>query len=305
MASRHTNLTSPVGRFPGGPFILPMRMSFNGKTLTFDRPRIMGVLNVTPDSFSDGGRWYEDRDRALFQVEQMLLDGAEMIDIGGESTRPGADPVNAEQELERVLPLVEAVVSRFDCVVSVDTSKPEVMAESVRAGAGLINDVRALREEGALATAAALNVPVCLMHMQGQPRSMQANPQYADVVSDVTAFLRQRRAACHEAGIGDDRLILDPGFGFGKTLQHNCRLFAGLPQVVAEGLPVLVGVSRKRMIGELTGQPVEQRAVGSATAAGFAAHFGAHILRVHDVAATRDAVAVSLALTRGEPAFEA
>lgn len=282
-----------------------MRLIFNDKTLTFERPRIMGILNVTPDSFSDGGRWYGDRDRALSQVEQMILDGADMIDIGGESTRPGAEPVSAGRELDRVLPLVEAVASRFDCVISVDTSKPEVMAESVRAGAGMINDVRALREEGALEMAAQLGVPVCLMHMQGQPRSMQANPEYDDVAAEVVDFLRRRRAACHQAGIGDDRLVLDPGFGFGKTLQHNCQLFARLPQVVAEGLPVLVGVSRKRMIGELTGRPVEQRAVGSAAAAGFAAHFGAHILRVHDVGATRDALAVAMAIGRGESPFEA
>ncbi|MGM0562838.1 MAG: dihydropteroate synthase [Pseudomonadota bacterium] len=280
-------------------------MKFKDTELTFDRPRIMGVLNITPDSFSDGGRWYRDHDRALLQVEQMLRDGADIIDIGGESTRPGAEPVNAGEELERVIPLVEAVASRFDCVISVDTSKPEVMAESVRSGAGLINDVRALREEGALETAAALDVPVCLMHMQGQPRSMQANPEYADVVADVIDFLARRRAACLDAGIGDDRLILDPGFGFGKTLHHNCRLFAHLPTLVAEGLPVLVGVSRKRMIGELTGQDVDHRVVGSSVAAGLAAACGAHILRVHDVSATRDAIAVSLALTRGEPTFEA
>ncbi|EDY85848.1 dihydropteroate synthase [gamma proteobacterium HTCC5015] len=264
-----------------------------------DRPSIMGILNLTPDSFSDGGA-YTHIDSALAQAERLLDEGADIIDVGGESTRPGARAVSAEEELKRVIPVIKRLSKHFDCPISIDTSKAEVMRAAVDAGANMINDVRALQEDGALTTAASLQVPVCLMHMQGQPRTMQSSPHYRDVVDEVMAFLDSRKNACVEAGIKDDQIVYDPGFGFGKTLAHNCELFQQLPRIVEAGYPVLVGVSRKRMIGDLTGRSTDKRVVGSAAAAALATFMGAKILRVHDVAQTRDAVRVAHGIRRGE-----
>jgi dihydropteroate synthase len=267
----------------------------------FDRARIMAVLNMTPDSFSDGGRWV-DQDAALAQVEQMLADGADIIDVGGESTRPGATAVTAEQEIARVVPVVAAVSARFDVPISVDTSKPEVMRAAVAAGAGMINDVRALRLEGALDAAAALNVAVCLMHMQGEPGTMQDAPHYDDVVADVKRFLADRVLSCQMAGIDKKRIVVDPGFGFGKSLEHNLALLAQLGQFADIAVPVLVGLSRKGMIGAITGRAIDQRVFGSAAAALLAVERGAQIVRVHDVAATRDALAMYAAMRPFEKA---
>lgn len=273
-------------------------MQFGSRFLSLDTPRVMGVLNVTPDSFSDGGR-YVALDAAMRQVECMLAAGADIIDIGGESTRPGAVPVSAQQELDRVCPVVEAVFARFDVVVSLDTSTPEVMLAGVGAGAGLINDVRALRREGALKVAAALGVPVCLMHMQGEPGTMQSAPGYHDVVGEVASSLCDRALAAVQAGVSREQILLDPGFGFGKTLQHNLKLVGGLPRLLACGYPLLVGVSRKSMIGQITGSPVEERLAGSLALASLACWMGAAILRVHDVKETADVLRIVQAV-RGE-----
>lgn len=251
----------------------------------------MGILNVTPDSFSDGGRFL-DPAAALAHARSMVASGADLIDVGGESTRPGAAPADLQVELERVLPVIEALARALPAPVSVDTSKPEVMRAAVRAGAGLINDVRALGAPGALETAAGLGVPVCLMHMRGEPRTMQAAPQYQDVVAEVRGFLARRVEACVAAGIPRARLILDPGFGFGKTLEHNLALLARLGDIADLGLPVLVGISRKSMLGAITGRAVGERLTASVAAALIAAERGASILRVHDVAATVDALKV-------------
>ena len=263
----------------------------------------MGVLNATPDSFSDGGLWSE-RGQALRHALEMVEAGADIIDVGGESTRPGAEPVSLQQELDRVIPLVEAIAAESDVAISVDTSKPEVMEAAVAAGAGLLNDVFALRAEGALETAARLGVPVCVMHMQGRPRDMQREPRYDDVVGEVEAFLLARAAACRAAGIAAERVLIDPGFGFGKTLEHNIALFHALPRFCSLGYPVLVGVSRKAMLGAITGRPVEQRAPASVAAALLAARAGASIVRVHDVAATVDALRVAERLTPPAAALE-
>ncbi len=248
---------------------------------------VMGILNVTPDSFSDGGR-FTDSALALAHVEQMVRDGVDIIDIGGESTRPGAVPVSETDEIERVIPLVEAIRSRFDVPISVDTSKPGVMRAAVAAGADMLNDVRALRDADALETVAELGVPVCLMHMQGEPRGMQQNPQYDDVTEDVLQFLRERINACQIAGIARDKLLVDPGFGFGTSLAHNLTLLKELDRFKSLGLPVLVGISRKSMIGAVLDQPVEERLFGSLAAASLALWQGASVIRVHDVAATKD-----------------
>lgn len=264
--------------------------------LAFDRPMVMGILNVTPDSFSDGGRFNEPG-LALAHVEQMVSDGADIIDIGGESTRPGAQPVSEQQEIERVVPLVEAIATRFNVPISVDTSKPGVMCSAVAAGAAMINDVRALREEGALEVVAQLGVPVCLMHMQGAPRTMQANPVYNDVVADVISFLSDRIQACQEVGIHREKLVIDPGFGFGKSLSHNLTLLRELTQFKSLGLPLLVGISRKSMIGTILDKPVDQCLYGSLAAASLALWQGAKILRVHDVAATVDVMKICQAVT--------
>ncbi|TNG95499.1 dihydropteroate synthase [Pasteurellaceae bacterium USgator11] len=268
-----------------------MKISHQNRTLDLSLPKIMGILNFTPDSFSDSGQFYQ-LDKALYHVEQMLADGADIIDIGGESTRPMAAEVSLEQELQRVVPLVEAVRQRFDCWISVDTSKALVMREAAKVGMNLINDIRALQEESALQTAVTLDMPVCIMHMQGQPRTMQAAPRYQNVVAEVADFLRQRAEQCIAAGIKKTHLIVDPGFGFGKSLQHNYQLLQQLKVFSELGYPVLAGVSRKSMIGQLLDKPVEQRMVGSVAATLLAAINGASILRVHDVAAMADALKV-------------
>lgn len=256
----------------------------------------MGILNTTPDSFSDGGSYYQGQclsvDLVLRRAEEMLNQGAQIIDIGGESTRPGAPVVSAQEELDRVIPAVEAVVNRLGAIVSVDTSSPNVISEAAKYGAGLINDVRALQREGALVAAAATGLPVCLMHMQGEPDSMQNSPIYGDVVAQVSDFLRARALACESAGIASEQILLDPGFGFGKTLEHNLALLNGLPKLASLGFPLLVGMSRKSMLGHLLGRPVEQRLAGSLALAMLAAERGAAIIRVHDVAETVDVLKV-------------
>ena len=267
------------------------------KHLDLSRPSIMGIVNVTPDSFSDGGDLYDnaqlDLSKTLKVIEKMLADGADIIDIGGESTRPGAAVVSTQQELGRVIPVLEAVVERFDALVSVDTSTAEVITESSKKGASLINDVRALGREGALAAAASSQLPICLMHMQNQPQTMQIEPTYTDVVAEVLAFLDERKYICMKAGIDSQKIILDPGFGFGKTLAHNLTLFGAIDQFVATGHPVLVGVSRKTMIGQMLGlENTDERLMGSVALALLAAQRGAAILRVHDVLETRQAIDV-------------
>lgn len=268
------------------------------RVLDLGRPQVMGILNVTPDSFSDGGK-HQVLDQALFSAEQMLQDGATMLDIGGESTRPGAAEVSATDELQRVVPLISAIRQRFDCVISIDTSKAEVMSAAVQAGADIINDVRALQEPNALSVAASLGVPVCIMHMQGAPRTMQHAPQYQDVVQQVYQYLLNRAEQCQQAGIAASQIILDPGFGFGKSLAHNYQLLAALPQLVASGYPVLAGMSRKSMIGQLLDVPVTERLSGSLACATLAAYAGAQIIRVHDVKESVQAVRIAAAARFG------
>jgi dihydropteroate synthase len=251
----------------------------------------MGILNVTPDSFSDGGRFDRLGD-ALRHAERLAAEGADILDIGGESTRPGAQAVGEAEEVDRVVPVIEAIASRIEVPISIDTSKAGVMRAAVAAGACMINDVNALRAEGALEAAAGLDVPVCLMHIQGEPRTMQQNPQYDDVVVEVGEFLVRRAAACEAAGIARERIVLDPGFGFGKTLAHNLALLRDLPVLVERGYPVLVGISRKSMLGMITGREVDQRLAGSLAVALMALQGGAAILRVHDVAETVDVLKV-------------
>ena len=258
--------------------------------MSIPRPLIMGILNITPDSFSDGGRFVE-KGAAEQQIENMLDAGADIIDIGGESTRPGASAVSLQQELDRVLPLVE-MAKAMNTVVSVDTSKPQVMQEAIRLGADLINDVRALQEPGALDAVSTNDVYVCLMHMQGQPRTMQQDPHYDDVVAEVQAMLRLRVSECIEHGLERDRIILDPGFGFGKNLEHNNELMGNLEQFKELNLPLLIGVSRKTMIGQILDKDVSERMLGSVVAATYAALKGAKILRVHDVDETVQAMKV-------------
>lgn len=270
-------------------------MQFKDKHIDLSSPRVMGILNVTPDSFSDGGR-FSDLDSALFQAQQMVEEGADFIDVGGESTRPGAASVDLNSELDRVIPVVESLSQNFDIVVSIDTSKALVMAEAVKAGAGLINDVRALREEGALLSACNSGAPVCLMHMQGQPRTMQALPKYANVVTDVIDFLNERIASCIDVGIKQNQIIVDPGFGFGKSLQHNYQLLNSLEKLHSIGLPVLSGISRKSMLGNLLDRKVDERLAASVAAATISVMKGAKIIRVHDVKESVDAVKVVSAL---------
>lgn len=267
--------------------VQPFRLPCGSRTLDLSRPQVMGILNVTPDSFSDGGR-YNRIDAALRHAEQMLEAGATIIDVGGESTRPGAPPVSAEEELQRVAPVVEQLVCRLDALVSVDTSSPALMREAALLGAGMINDVRSLSRDGALQAAAQGNLAVCLMHMQGEPQTMQDSPQYDDVTTAVRTFLADRVAACEAAGIARERLLIDPGFGFAKTLAHNLSLFRHMQALHDLHLPLLVGVSRKSMIGKVLGREVDQRLAGSLALAALAVQQGAHILRVHDVAETVD-----------------
>ena len=272
-----------------------MLLDCNGKSLDLGRPCVMGILNVTPDSFSDGGR-YDVLDAAVEQALKMQTEGAAIIDIGGESTRPGAAAVDLQQELDRVLPVIGVLSRELDIPISIDTSKPGVMREAVAAGAGMINDVNALNAAGAMEAAKDAAVPVCIMHMQGQPRTMQQAPDYQDVVSEVWQYLSDRVAACEAAGIPRRRIIADPGFGFGKTLEHNLNLLAALNSFRGLGVPLLVGLSRKSTVGQITGRPVEQRLAGSLAAAVMAVERGASIIRVHDVAATVDALKFTLAV---------
>jgi dihydropteroate synthase len=265
-----------------------------GLTLALDAPVVMGVLNVTPDSFSDGGR-YADVHAALAHGLRMVEEGAAIVDVGGESTRPGAAPVGAAEELARVIPVIEAL-AQHGIPLSIDTSKPEVMRAAVAAGASMVNDVRALRAPGALEAAAGSGAAVCLMHMQGEPRDMQADPRYADVVGEVRAFLVARVEACIGAGIAAERLCIDPGIGFGKRPEHNLELLRRLEELTDGDLPVLVGVSRKSIVGALTGRATGDRLAGSVALAALAAARGAAILRAHDVAATVDAVRIGAAL---------
>ena len=258
--------------------------------LVLDRPLIMGVVNVTPDSFSDGGHFLQAR-VAVDHARRLIDEGADLLDVGGESTRPGAAPVALDEERRRVLPVIEALAGA-GVPLSVDTQKPELMREAVIAGAALINDVNGFEAPGALEVVAGSDCAICIMHRQGDPRTMQKAPQYSDVVAEVDAWLRQRAAAAVQAGIARERIVLDPGFGFGKTLEHNLALLRGLKVLAAAGYPVLAGLSRKSMIGALTGRPVGERMAGSIASALLAAQGGAAILRVHDVAATRDALKI-------------
>jgi dihydropteroate synthase len=260
----------------------------------------MGVINTTPDSFSDGGTLYRnarlDVDRALARAREMVAAGAGILDIGGESTRPGSLPVSPDEELQRVLPLVERIAKELAVVISIDSSTPAVMREAAKAGAGMLNDVRALTREGALQAAAMTGLPICLMHMQGEPDTMQVDPHYDDVVKEVGEYLHGRVVACEQHGIAREQLLLDPGFGFGKTVIHNLQLLRGLPRIAAMGIPLVVGLSRKSMIGTLLGREVGQRLPASLALAVLAVERGAAIIRTHDVAATADAVAMWQAL---------
>ena len=266
-------------------------MQFKNKFLDLSTSKVMGILNVTPDSFSDGGV-FDMLENGITQAALMLSEGADIIDIGGESTRPGAQAVSVQQELDRVIPVIESISQRFDTIISIDTSKAQVMTEAVNAGASLINDVRALQESGALNAAVAAKVPVCLMHMQGRPRVMQQNPYYENVVQDVMLFLRQRISICRKAGFAEEQIIVDPGFGFGKSLEHNYQMLANLEKFHQLKVPVLAGMSRKSMIGNLLQRKIDQRLAGNIAVATVAAQKGAQIIRVHDVQETVDAVKI-------------
>jgi dihydropteroate synthase len=276
-----------------------MQLLCGDKTLDLTHPCVMGVLNVTPDSFSDGGRYF-DPGRAIEHAHRLVEQGAAIIDIGGESTRPGAPQVDTEDELRRVLPVIRAVAMKVSVPVSVDTFKPEVMRAAVEEGATLINDVRALQSPGALAAAASTRAGVCLMHMQGEPRTMQIEPRYVDVVREVRDFLKGRLEDCVRGGIRRERIAIDPGFGFGKALQHNLALLNGLRELTDLGVPVLAGLSRKAMLGTILGKPADQRLHGSLALAVIAVLKGARIIRAHDVAETVDAVKVAAAVLEGD-----
>jgi dihydropteroate synthase len=260
----------------------------------------MGVLNMTPDSFSDGGSYFvngkPDCATALKHAELMQSEGAAWIDVGGESTRPGSEPISVQQELDRVIPVVEQLVQNVNCKVSIDTSSPEVMLEAANVGAALVNDVRALKRSGALQAVAKTGLKVCLMHMRGEPKTMQHKPQYGSVVDEVKTFFEQRLLACEKAGIGQEKIILDPGFGFGKTLQHNLQLLNQLGGLAVRNCPLLIGVSRKSMIGQLLNKPVDQRVYGGVALAAIAVMKGIAFVRTHDVAATVDAIKIAAAL---------
>lgn len=268
-----------------------MKLYARDSVLDLSHPHVMGILNVTPDSFSDGGK-HNELIQALTHANEMINAGATIIDVGGESTRPGAVEVSVQQELDRVMPVVEAIAQRFEVWISVDTSKPDVIRESARAGAHIINDIRSLQEPGALAAAAETGLPVCLMHMQGEPKTMQQAPQYQNILQDVDAFFVEHIARCEAAGIKKSQLLLDPGFGFGKNLSHNYQLLAHLADYHHFGLPLLVGMSRKSMVGQLLNVGPSQRLTGSLACAVIAAMQGAHILRVHDVKETVEAMRV-------------
>ncbi|CAM3094231.1 dihydropteroate synthase [Pseudomonas floridensis] len=279
--------------------LYPTRLPCGNRVLDLAHTHVMGILNATPDSFSDGGR-YSQLDAALRHAEAMVAAGATLIDVGGESTRPGARSVSPVEEVERVAPVVELIARELDVIISVDTSTPEVILESARLGAGLINDVRSLRRPGALEAAACTGLPVCLMHMLGEPGDMQDNPHYDDLIGEVSAFLAERMERCEAVGIDRDRIILDPGFGFAKTLAHNLSLFKRMEALHALGRPLLVGVSRKSMIGAVLGRPVDERLSGGLALAALAMIKGARILRVHDVAETVDVVRMIAAVEAAE-----
>lgn len=268
-----------------------MEMNFAGRVLDLSRCHVMGIVNVTPDSFSDGGQ-YNAPAAALSRARHMVADGATFIDVGGESTRPGASPVSTQEELDRVCPVVEAIHRELDVVISVDTSNATVMRETAKLGAGLINDVRALQRPGAPEAAAEAGIPVCLMHIQGEPDSMQDDPRYRNVRREVSSFLTERMRVAESAGVSTDKIVLDPGFGFGKSVAHNYQLLASLDQLQILGHPLLVGVSRKSMLGAVTGREVDERLPASLAAATISALKGASILRVHDVRETVDAVKI-------------
>ncbi|KJZ14765.1 dihydropteroate synthase [Marinomonas sp. S3726] len=272
---------------------------FGDKSLDLSRPQIMGILNVTPDSFSDGGS-FSNLDDALFQTQKMLSEGASIIDVGGESTRPGASPVSLEEELGRVIPVVAAIKSRFDVVVSVDTSSAQVMTEGAKQGAGLINDVRALTRDGALDAAVETGLPVCLMHMQGSPESMQMNPNYSAVYNEVISFLLERARVCQALGMKPEQILLDPGIGFGKTLEHNLELLNNIDQILSHDFDVLIGASRKSMIGQVLNADVQDRLFGTLGAHAAAFSKGASIFRVHDVKPHHDMLELMYRIKREE-----
>lgn len=282
------------------PITPPQQLDCGGAILDLSTPQVMGILNVTPDSFSDGGSYFSgssiDLDKALNRAERMLEEGAAIIDVGGESTRPGAASVSRQEELDRVIPVIEVIADRLPAIISVDTSTPAVMLESAAAGAGLINDVRALTRDGAIDAAAATQLPVCLMHMLKEPGRMQQAPSYRDVVAEIYEYLASRIADCEAAGIGREKIVIDPGIGFGKTLQHNLKLINNLQRFVSLGVPVLLGASRKTMIGQILDKPTDQRLYGSLAAHALAVVRGARIIRCHDVAATVDVVRVADAI---------
>lgn len=275
------------------------KLSAHGSVLDLSFPHVMGILNVTPDSFSDGGK-YNSLNQAIFHANQMVNAGATLIDIGGESTRPGASEVSTEEELQRVIPVVEAIVQRFEVWVSVDTSKAEVIKASANAGAHLINDIRALQEPGALQAAVDSQLPVCLMHMQGSPANMQNSPDYTDIFRQIDNFFTQRMMQCQQAGIGREKLLLDPGFGFGKSVQHNYQLLSRLEHFTQLNLPLMVGMSRKSMIGQLLNLGPHDRVSGSLACAVIAAMKGARIIRVHDVKETVEAMRIVETTLRAE-----
>ncbi|EOX3978379.1 dihydropteroate synthase [Vibrio alginolyticus] len=268
-----------------------MMITANNKSLDLSRPHVMAILNVTPDSFSDGGK-YNSIELALAQVDKMIKAGVSIVDVGGESTRPGAPDVSLEEEFRRVVPVIKAIREKYDVWISVDTSKAEVMRQAIDAGADLINDIRSLQEPGALEVAAEANLPICLMHMKGQPRTMQVDPHYDDLMGDVSAFLEERIAACEAAGIDKSQLILDPGFGFGKTIEHNYHMLAHLEKFHEFGLPILAGMSRKSMIFKLLDKPAAECTNASVVCATIAAMKGAQIIRVHDFEETIEAMKV-------------
>lgn len=278
----------------------PLIIDCAGKPLDLSRPRVMGILNVTPDSFSDGGEFLAN-DMAVARALQMVEEGAAIIDVGGESTRPGAADVSVDAELDRVIPVIEALSAATDVPVSVDTRKPAVMQAAVAAGAGLVNDVYALQADGAIAMVAGLGVPVCLMHMQGTPGNMQDDPHYTDVVNEIGDFLQARAEACLTGGIARERILLDPGFGFGKTVAHNLSLLQQLHRLVSRGFPLLVGLSRKSLIGKVLGLPVDKRLYPGLSLAVIAAWQGARIVRTHDVRATCEALDMCHAVMTAAP----
>ena len=275
-------------------------MLFGDQRLDLSQPHVMGVINVTPDSFSDGGSLFASQalclDAAMARARVMVEEGASFLDIGGESTRPGADIVSVQQELDRVMPVIEAIKASLDVIVSIDTSTPEVIALAAKAGAGLINDVRALSRKGALQAASDTQLPVCLMHMQGNPKTMQNDPTYDCIVEDISHYFDERIKHCNQSGIPTERILIDPGFGFGKTLSHNLQLLKHLDILASKGLPVLVGMSRKSMIGNVLNRPVDERLYGGLATAVMAYERGAHIVRVHDVAPTVDALRMAHAI---------